>query len=73
MQSYHLIPYMTIHPFHVGQTVYVRPSAFTRNAAAGLYEIRAVLPEEDGRRRYRIKSLIEPYERVASEHELNEA
>jgi hypothetical protein len=38
-----------------------------------LYEIRAVLPEEDGRRRYRIKSLIEPHERVVSEHELNEA
>ena len=64
---------MTSHQFHVGQTVYVRPSAFTRNTAAGLYEIRAVLPEEDGHRRYRIKSLIEPYERVASEHELGEA
>ena len=64
---------MTIHPFRVGQTVYVRPSAFGGGAATGLYEIRAVLPEEDGRRRYRIKSLIEPYERVASEHELNEA
>jgi hypothetical protein len=64
---------MTAHQFHVSQTVYVRPSAFTRKAAAGLYEIRAVLPEEDGRRRYRIKSLIEPYERVASEHELSTA
>jgi len=64
---------MTIHPFRVGQTVYVRPSAFGGGAATGLYEIRAVLPEEDGRRRYRIKSLIEPYERVASEHELSGA
>ena len=72
MQSYHSIPYMTFHPFHVGQTVYVRPSAFAGNAASGLYEIRAVLPEEHGLRQYRIKSLIEPYERVASEHELSE-
>jgi hypothetical protein len=47
-----------------GQTVYLRPSASTRNAAAGRYEIRAVLPEEDGRHRYRIKSLIELHERV---------
>ena len=64
---------MTFHQFHVGQTVYVRPSAFAGKAAAGLYEIRAVLPEEHGLRQYRIKSLVEPYERVASEHELSEA
>jgi hypothetical protein len=38
-----------------------------------MYEIRAVLPEEDGQRRYRIKSLIEPYERVVLEQELSEA
>jgi hypothetical protein len=37
-----------------------------------MYEIRAVLPEEDGRRRYRIKSLIEPHERVVPEDELSE-
>jgi hypothetical protein len=64
---------MTLHQFHVGQTVYVRPSAFAEKAAAGLYEIRAALAEEHGLRQYRIKSLIEPYERVASEHELSEA
>ena len=59
--------------FHIGQTVYLRPSAFGRNAAAGIYEIRAVLPEEEGRHRYRIKSLIEPHERVVPEGELSEA
>jgi hypothetical protein len=59
--------------FHIGQTVYLRPSALTRNAAPGLYEIRAALPEESGRNRYRIKSLIEPYERVVLENELSEA
>jgi hypothetical protein len=58
--------------FHVGQTVYLR-SSFRQNAAAGAYEIRAVLPEETGGPRYRIKSLIEPHERVVSEQELSEA
>ena len=59
--------------FHIGQTVYLRPSAFARKAATGMYEIRAVLPEEDGQRRYRIKSLIEPHERVVLEDELSQA
>jgi len=58
--------------FHVGQTVFLRSSA-ARNAAAGAYEIRAMLPDEGGQRRYRIKSLIEPHERVVSEQELSEA
>jgi len=64
---------MTPHQFYVGQTVYLRRSPSTQNAAAGAYEIRALLPEEDGRPRYRIKSLIEPHERIASEHELSDA
>ena len=63
---------MPPHQFHVGQTVHLRRPAFPGYAAAGAYEIRAVLPEEDGRRRYRIKSLIEPHERVVSEIELSE-
>jgi hypothetical protein len=63
---------MTSHQFDIGQTVHLRSSTFTRNTAPGMYEIRAVLPEEDGQRRYRIKSLIEPYGRVALELELDE-
>jgi hypothetical protein len=62
---------MTSRQLHVGQTVYLRPPA-ARNVAAGAYEIRAVLPDEGGQRRYRIKSLIEPHERVVSEQELSE-
>jgi hypothetical protein len=58
--------------FHVGQTVYLRPAA-ARNAAPGAYEIRAMLPDEGGQRLYRIKSLIEPHERVVSEQELRGA
>jgi hypothetical protein len=45
----------------------------SRGTPQQAYTRLAVLPEEDGHRRYRIKSLIEPYERVASEHELGEA
>jgi hypothetical protein len=37
-----------------------------------LYEVRAVLPEVHGQHQYRIKSLIEPYERVVSKHEFRE-
>jgi hypothetical protein len=55
--------------FHVGQTVYLRPLR-GRDAAVGAYEIRAVMPEDGGQARYRIKSLIEPHERVVSEQEL---
>ena len=42
--------------FDVGQSVYLRPNLSTRNAAFGVYEIRATLPAEDGEFRYRIKS-----------------
>jgi hypothetical protein len=63
---------MTPHQFHVGQTVYLLRWV-AHNAVAGAYEIRAVLPEEGGHPRYRIKSLIEPHERIVSEQELSEA
>jgi hypothetical protein len=38
--------------FDVGQSVYLRPNLSTRNAAFGVYEIRATLPAEDGQFRY---------------------
>jgi hypothetical protein len=56
--------------FNVGQPVYLRPSASMRDAAFGTYEIRALLPEEDGQFRYRIKSPVELHERVVRENEL---
>jgi hypothetical protein len=52
---------VTPQQFHIGQTIHLRASLFTRNAALGMYEVRAVLPEEGGQRRYRVKSLIEPF------------
>jgi hypothetical protein len=44
-----------------------------RNAASGLYEIRAQLPERGGEFHYRIKSLREPYQRIIKEDELEPA
>ncbi len=63
---------MTSQQFHFGQTDYLRPS-LAPNAAACAYEIRSVLREEGGQARYRIRSLIEPHERVVSEQDLSEA
>ena len=71
--SHHSSLLMPHHQFHVGQTVHLWRPALAGYAAVGAYEIRAVLPEQEGRRRYRIKSLIEPHERVVSEIELSEA
>src|SRR6266508_1625746 len=59
--------------FDVGQSVYLRPNLSTRNAAFGVYEIRATLPAEDGQFRYRIKSQLELHERVVKESELSKA
>jgi len=70
--SHHSSLLMPHHQFHVGQTVHLWRPALAGYAAVGAYEIRAVLPEQEGRRRYRIKSLIEPHERVVSEIELSE-
>ena len=64
---------MSTRKFNVGQPVYLRPSASMRDAAFGTYEIRALLPEEDGQFRYRIKSPVELHERVVRENELSAA
>ena len=64
---------MPARKFDIGQSVYLRPSLSTRNVAFGVYEIRAMLLAEDGQFLYRIKSQIEPHERVATESELSKA
>jgi hypothetical protein len=61
------------HRFSIGEVVYLQAGVFTRNAAPGLYEVRGVLPQEDGLVKYRIKSPVELHERVAAENELNSA
>src|SRR5258708_9343453 len=59
--------------FDVGQSVYLRPNLSTRNAAFGVYEIRATLPAEDGELRYRIKSQIDLHERVVKQSAFSKA
>ena len=56
--------------FIVGQQVYFTPG-LSRMSSRGTYKILSVLPvENDDRRRYRIKSVSEPHERIAEESQL---
>jgi hypothetical protein len=52
-----------------GQLVQIVPS-ISRNVPGGSYEILAKLPESRGEFEYRIKSMNEPYQRIARESEL---
>jgi hypothetical protein len=65
---------MPAHKFHVGEIVELEPSV-QRWAAGGIYEVTKRLPESEtsGEREYRIKSVNEPYERVARESDLSKA
>ncbi len=58
--------------FRSGQTVRLHRSP-QRSGAAGEYKVVRALPEGNGEREYRIKSLNEPYERVVKESELQKA
>ena len=56
---------MSRHKFKIGQLVYYRAES-----ASGTYQITQLLPPEGDEYQYRIKSVREPHERVAKEHEL---
>ena len=61
-----------MHKFTIGQSVDLVTTAL-RPSAAGAYEILHLVPAPDGHPdnpRYRIKSIAEKHERVASESEL---
>ena len=61
-----------MHKFNIGQSVDLAPTVL-RHSAEGAYEILHLVPAPDGspdNPRYRIKSIAEKYERVASESEL---
>ncbi len=58
------------HRFALGHTVRVSRSLVLPNVAAGEYTIIALLPPRDGEFQYRIKSKLEPYERVVKEDQL---
>lgn len=60
------------HKFAVGETVDLAPNRL-RPAAAGMYEIRHLVPAPDSNPTnpcYRIKSIAEKHERVVPESEL---
>jgi hypothetical protein len=60
------------HKFNIGQIVELEPRMF-RSSALGPFEIRHLVPASDripGDPCYRIKSIAEKHERVASESEL---
>lgn len=59
------------HKFAVGQTVHFSPS-LRHGAVAGDYVVRSLMPPSDTESapRYRIKSVVERHERVASESDL---
>jgi hypothetical protein len=61
------------HKFKVGQTVSYATGRFRRAGGTSLYKITALLPPLGEDRQYRIKSLNEPHERVATEGELARA
>ena len=58
-------PSMSRHKFKIGQLVYYRAES-----TSGTYQITQLLPPEGDEYQYRIKSVREPHERVAKEHEL---
>jgi hypothetical protein len=59
-------------PFRSGQTVRLCRS-LQRSGAPSEFKIIRVLPESNGEREYRIKSVSEPYERVVKESDLERA
>ncbi|HUA50761.1 MAG TPA: hypothetical protein VMB81_01280 [Candidatus Sulfotelmatobacter sp.] len=57
--------------FHVGDTCHFRPSAFDRVDWQGFYEVVRLLPAEGSGQQYRIKSVADGHERVATEAQLS--
>jgi len=62
---------MAAHKFKVGQSVRFTPGKMRAPVGGQVYTIVRALPAEDGEYHYRIKSVYEPYERIARESELS--
>ena len=60
---------MQIHKYRVGQRVNLVSPSYLRRAAAD-FEVVALLPPEAGQVLYRVKSAMEPHERVVGEEQL---
>ena len=61
---------MTTHKYKVGQPVDFRPSRGAMPASSRAYKIVRLLPPEGEDLLYRIKSIGEPFDRIAKEREL---
>jgi len=61
------------HKFRSGQTVHLSRSMTARSAPGGDYKVVRQLPVDGGEPQYRIKSVREPYERVAKESDMERA
>ena len=60
------------HRFKVGQVVDYSPGRSDVPASSRAYKIIRLLPAEGGDHQYRIKSVTEPFERVAKEGQLTQ-
>jgi len=60
------------HRFSAGSTIRLSRSLVMPTVASGDYTIVALLPPRDGEFQYRVKSELEPYERVVKEDALDE-
>jgi hypothetical protein len=63
------VVHMPEHKFQVGEIVTLKPS-MSRNVPGGTYEVTRQLPHNGREYEYRIKSVAEEHERVASESDL---
>ncbi len=61
---------MSTHKFKIGQMVDFFPSQRTLSASVRAYKILRLMPFDGGELFYRIKTISEPFERVARESEL---
>lgn len=62
---------MASHKFKVGQSVGFSPNRSGIPASSREYKIIKLMPTEGVELQYRIKSIAEPFERVAKESELD--
>jgi hypothetical protein len=58
------------HKFRSGQIVHLSRRMTTKSAPGGDYKVVRQLPVDGGEPQYRIKSVSEPYERVAKESDI---
>jgi hypothetical protein len=61
---------MSNHKFRVGQTVNYTPRFIGTVSSDAIFKITRLLPAEEDELQYRIRSVSEPYERVAKESQL---